>query len=158
MKKHRLGSLFAGIGGIDLGFSEAGVEPTWANEIDVACAKTFVANHKKTKLIVDDINNIHASDIPEIDFLCGGFPCQPFSVAGHRRGFDDDRGNLFFQIIRIIEELSEQGRQPEVVFLENVKNLFNHDNGKTYALMKENLLKNGYYVVEKILFIIINIS
>lgn len=151
MKKHKLGSLFAGIGGIDLGFRQAGVETVWANEIDEACAKTFSANHKKTKLVIDDINNIHASDIPDIDFLCGGFPCQPFSVAGHRKGFEDDRGGLFFQIIRLIEELDEQGRKPEVVFLENVKNMFNHNNGKTYAFMKQKLLENGYYVAEKIM-------
>lgn len=151
MANLKLVSLFAGIGGIDLGFQLAGVEPVWANEIDEFCAKTFIPNHPDTELLVDDINNVSADDIPNFDILGGGFPCQPFSVAGHRKGFDDDRGGLFFQIIRLIEELDKQGRKPRVVFLENVKNMFNHDEGKTYRHMKEKLRENGYYVVEKIM-------
>lgn len=151
MAKLKLVSLFAGIGGIDLGFQLAGVDPVWANEIDEFCAKTFIPNHPETELVVADINNVSADDIPDFDILGGGFPCQPFSVAGHRKGFDDDRGGLFFQIIRLIEELDKQGRKPKVVFLENVKNMFNHDEGKTYRHMKEKLKENGYHVVEKIM-------
>lgn len=151
MAKLKLASLFAGIGGIDLGFELAGVESVWANEIDEFCAKTFIPNHKKTKLLVGDINKVSADEIPDIDILGGGFPCQPFSVAGKRKGFDDDRGGLFFQIIRLIEELDKQGRKPKVIFLENVKNMYNHDNGQTYSHMKEKLKENGYHVVEKIM-------
>lgn len=151
MAKLKLASLFAGIGGIDLGFELAGVEPIWANEIDEYCAKTFIPNHPKTKLLVEDVNKVTANDIPNCDILGGGFPCQPFSVAGKRKGFDDDRGGLFFQIIRLIEELDKQGRKPKVIFLENVKNMYNHDDGKTYLHMKSKLKDNGYHVVEKIM-------
>src|SRR5690554_3409211 len=122
MKKYKLASLFAGIGGIDLGFKCAGANPVWANEIDKYCAITFNANHKETKLMVEDIRNVKGKDIPKIDILTAGFPCQPFSVAGYRKGFEDERGNLFFQIMRIISELSEITNKPRIMFLENVKN------------------------------------
>lgn len=151
MSTYKLGSLFAGIGGIDLGFERAGVSTIWANEIDQYCAKTYIANHKSTKLIVDDINNLHTKDLEDIDILTGGFPCQPFSIAGYRKGFEDDRGNLFFQIIRLLKEFKEDNRLPKVVFLENVKNLYSHNNGKTFKLVKEELSKLGYNVIEKIL-------
>lgn len=151
MAKLKLGSLFAGIGGIDLGFQLAGVNPLWANEIDEFCAKTFISNHPKTKLLVEDVNRVKAKQIPFIDILVGGFPCQPFSVAGHRKGFEDDRGGLFFQIIRLIEELEQDKRKPKVIFLENVKNMYTHDNGRTYSKMKSELEQKGYHIVEKIL-------
>lgn len=151
MKEKRVVSLFAGIGGIDLGFEQAGAKSVWANEIDTYCAKTFEANHTYTKLMVEDITNVTSSNLPDFEILVGGFPCQPFSVAGKRKGFDDDRGNLFFQIIRLIEELDKEGRKPEVIFLENVKNLYTHDNGNTYKHIKVALQDNGYYVVEKIM-------
>lgn len=144
-------SLFAGIGGIDLGFKKAGINSVWANEIDPYCACTFKENNKDTKLIVEDICKISAKDIPTVDILAGGFPCQPFSVAGHRKGFDDDRGSLFFQITRLLDELKQEDRLPKVVFLENVKNLFNHNNGKTYQHIKKELKRIGYDVVEKIM-------
>ena len=151
MSELRVASLFAGIGGIDLGFQNAGAKPIWANEIDSFCAKTFTSNHKNTTLVVDDINNVKAVDMPEFEILVGGFPCQPFSVAGKRKGFEDDRGGLFFQIIRLIEELDSLGRKPKVIFLENVKNMYSHDDGKTYKHMKNALKENGYHVVEKIM-------
>ena len=96
MKRFKMASLFAGIGGIDLGFKNAGFQPIWANEIDKYCAETFQANHKDIKLVVDDIANIKGKDIPKVDVLSAGFPCQPFSIAGYRKGFEDDRGNMFF--------------------------------------------------------------
>lgn len=151
MKKYKLGSLFAGVGGIDLGFQQAGFIPTWANEIDEYCKKTFTPNHKNVKLVVEDINKIKGSDIPDIHILSGGFPCQPFSIAGYRKGLKDERGNLFFQILRLIEELTEENRAPRVVFLENVKNLFTHDNKRTYSFMKEELTKLGYHVTADVL-------
>ena len=92
-----------------------------------------------------------AKQVPFIDILAGGFPCQPFSVAGHRKGFEDDRGGLFFQIIRLIEELEQDKRKPKVIFLENVKNMYTHDNGKTYLKMKSELEQKGYHIVKKIL-------
>ena len=145
-QKPAIGSLFAGIGGIDLGFEQAGFDPVWANEIDVPASKTFTLNHTNTKLVVDDICNIKAIDIPDIFVLAGGFPCQAFSVAGYRKGFDDNRGNLFFQIIRLLSEMKEQNRLPQVVFLENVKNLYSHDGGKTFKIIKQELETLGYCV------------
>ncbi|MBD5100494.1 MAG: DNA (cytosine-5-)-methyltransferase [Clostridiales bacterium] len=151
MSNYTLGSLFAGIGGIDLGFKKVGVNALWANEIDFYCAETFRANHKDTNLIVGDICELSCKDLPTVDILAGGFPCQPFSIAGYRKGFEDDRGNLFFQIIRVLQEFKTEERLPKVVFLENVKNLYNHNNGETFKLVREELKQLGYYVTEKIL-------
>lgn len=151
MKKYKIASLFAGIGGIDYGFEYAGALPIWANEIDKYCSVTFRANHKNTKLIVDDICNIKGKDIPKVDILTGGFPCQPFSVAGYRKGFKDDRGNMFFQIMRLVEEMEDNNNKPRVLFLENVKNLKTHDKGNTFKVIKETLEAHGYYVTEKVL-------
>ena len=136
---YKLGSLFAGVGGIDLGFEQAGISSIWANEIDKFCEITFKANHKNTQLLVEDIYKVHADDVPDIDVLAGGFPCQPFSIAGYRKGLHDERGDLFFEITRLIEELDEQKRAPQAIFLENVKNLFTHDNNNTYMFMKKEL-------------------
>lgn len=151
MKKYKVASLFAGIGGIDLGFKRAGALPIWANEIDKYCAVTFRENHKEEELIVDDICNIKGKDIPKVDILTGGFPCQPFSIAGYQKGFEDDRGNMFFQIMRLVEEMEENNNKPRVLFLENVKNLKSHDNGHTFDVIKEVLEKHGYMVSEKVL-------
>jgi DNA (cytosine-5)-methyltransferase 1 len=149
--KYKLASLFAGIGGIDLGFQQAGFDPVWANEIDHACEVTFKLNHPEIELKVDDIHNISSSDIPSVDILGGGFPCQPFSVAGARKGFEDDRGGLFFQIVLLLKGMRTEKRMPKAVFFENVKNLYTHDQGKTYQSMENALKKLGYYVTEKIL-------
>lgn len=151
MKKYKLASLFAGIGGIDLGFKLAGANPIWANEIDKYCAITFTANYKKTKLVVDDICNIKGKDIPKVDILTGGFPCQPFSVAGYRKGFEDDRGNMFFQIMRLVEEMEEHNNKPRILFLENVKNLKTHDKKNTFRVIKEAMEDHGYIVDEKVM-------
>ena len=151
MGKYKMASLFAGIGGIDYGFEFAGIQPVWANEIDKYCAVTFTANHKNIKLIVDDICNIKGKDIPKVDILAGGFPCQPFSIAGYRKGFEDDRGNMFFQIMRLVDEMADSKNKPRVIFLENVKNLKTHDKGHTFDVIKERLEEHGYYVTEKVL-------
>lgn len=151
MGKYKMASLFAGIGGIDYGFEFAGIQPVWANEIDKYCAVTFTANHKNIKLIVDDICNIKGKDIPKVDILAGGFPCQPFSIAGYRKGFEDDRGNMFFQIMRLVDEMADNKNKPRVIFLENVKNLKTHDKGHTFDVIKEKLEEHGYYVTEKVL-------
>ena len=151
MGKYKMASLFAGIGGIDYGFEFVGIQPVWANEIDKYCAVTFTANHKNIKLIVDDICNIKGKDIPKVDILAGGFPCQPFSIAGYRKGFEDDRGNMFFQIMRLVDEMADSKNKPRVIFLENVKNLKTHDKGHTFDVIKERLEEHGYYVTEKVL-------
>jgi len=139
--------LFAGIGGIRLGFEKAGFTTVFANDFEKACKETYDLNFKTSKLIVEDIRNIGIEDLPEFDFLLGGFPCQSFSIAGYRKGFKDkDRGNLFFDIARILE-----ARQPAGFLLENVKNLKGHDDGKTFKIIKETLNNLGYYVKTKVL-------
>lgn len=149
--KYKLASLFAGIGGIDLGFEQTeGFETIWANEIDNDSAKTYKMNHTGN-LIIDDICNIKAKDIPKVHVLTGGFPCQSFSIAGYKKGFDDNRGSLFFQIIRLLNEMKEHGNLPQVVFLENVKNLYTHNNGKTYEKIEKELESIGYKVIKKVL-------
>lgn len=149
--KYKIASLFAGIGGIDLGFEKAGALPIWANEIDKYCAVTFTNNHKKTKLIVEDICNIKGKDIPRVDILTAGFPCQPFSIAGYRKGFEDDRGNMFFQIMRLVDEMEANNNKPRVILLENVKNLKTHDKGNTFKVIKDTLEKHDYNVIEDVL-------
>lgn len=143
-KKYKTIDLFAGIGGIRRGFESSGFETVFANDFDKDCAVTYNLNYKTTKLTVDDIHNIDAKKIPKYDVLLGGFPCQAFSIAGYRKGFEDERGrgNLFFEIARIIKET-----QPRAFLLENVKNLKSHDKGNTYKVIEETLTKKlGYYV------------
>lgn len=132
--------LFTGVGGIELGFEQAGFKTVWSNELDQKAAETFKLNFK-TPLIVDDIHNIKADDIPDCDVIVGGFPCQAFSVAGYRLGFEDERGEVFFQMARIIKD-----KKPRVVFIENVKNLLSHDKGNTFKVIRETLESYGYYL------------
>ncbi len=141
-------SLFAGIGGICQGFKNAGFNVIWANEIDKNACITYKENHKETLLVNDDINNINIDHIPDCDVLTAGFPCQAFSIAGHRKGFNDDRGNLFFNIVKI---LSEKTNKPKVIFLENVKNLISHDEGRTFKIIQEELINLGYKLHYKVL-------
>ncbi len=145
-KKIKVASLFAGIGGICYGFKQAGAEIIWANEIDKFACKTYRNNFGNDFLIEDDIKKIDANDIPDIDILNAGFPCQAFSIAGYRKGFNDDRGNLFFEIERILSV-----KKPKAILLENVKNLQTHDNSKTYKIIKSKLENLGYHVTEKVL-------
>ncbi|TKJ17160.1 DNA (cytosine-5-)-methyltransferase [Candidatus Woesearchaeota archaeon B3_Woes] len=139
--------LFAGIGGIRLGFENAGFNTVFSNDFEPACKETFDLNFDNSPLIIEDINKVDIDSIPDFDILLAGFPCQPFSIAGHRQGFKDSkgRGNLFFRIVEIIEQ-----KRPKVIFLENVKNLKTHDNGKTFKIIKETLKEAGYFVKSKI--------
>ena len=149
MKKSNYKSLdlFAGIGGIRLGFETAGFETVFGNDFDAYCKVTYDLNFKDIPLKVADIAQIKSSDLPNFDILLGGFPCQPFSIAGYRQGFlDTDRGNLFFQIIRILKD-----KKPQVVFLENVKNLKSHDEGRTFNIISQHLRDLGYFVKTQIL-------
>ena len=107
----RVASLFAGIGGIDLAFEQAGHEVVWANEKDKYAVKTYKRNFPNTIVDNRDIKNILTSEIPDMDILTAGFPCQSFSVMGYQRGFKDPRGNLFFEIARIADE-----KQPQIIF------------------------------------------
>ncbi|PIR41468.1 MAG: hypothetical protein COV31_01170 [Candidatus Yanofskybacteria bacterium CG10_big_fil_rev_8_21_14_0_10_46_23] len=140
--------LFAGIGGLRLGFESAGFDTVFANDFEPKCKYTYDLNFPTSKLIVEDVRKIGIDDLPEFDFLLGGFPCQAFSIAGYREGFGDkkDRGNLFFDIARIIE-----ARKPRGFLLENVKNLKSHDDGRTFKIIKETLVNLGYYVKAKVL-------
>lgn len=146
MDKVKVGSLFSGIGGIDLGFEQAGFEIAWANDLDAAACKTYRNNFPNTILIEDDVRNVDPRTLPDINVLIAGFPCQPFSVMGYRRGFNDPRGNLFFEIARFIDV-----KQPKVVFLENVQNLMEHDNGKTFLVIYNTLAQFGYSVKYKVI-------
>lgn len=132
-------SLFSGIGGIDLGFQQAGFEIIWANEFDRDAAKTYRHNFGDTYLSKQNIKNVKTEDIPDFDVLVAGFPCQSFSSAGKQKGFDDPRGNLFFEIVRIVRD-----KRPSVIFLENVANLLQHDDGKTFLTIYNALVPFGY--------------
>ena len=145
-KKYKLVSLFAGIGGIDLGFEFAGFECIWANDFDKFACKTYRAN-VGDQIVEGDIR-LTKNQIPAHDILVGGFPCQPFSTLGKLQGFEDEmnRGTLFFEIMDIITK-----HDTKVVVLENVKNLINHDNGKTFARIKQELDDAGYDVNAQIL-------
>lgn len=142
----RVCSLFSGIGGIDLGFQQAGFDIVWANEIDSAACKTYRYNFENALLVEGDIHKISAENIPEFDVLTAGFPCQPFSIAGLQKGFKDRDGNHFFEITRIID-----AKRPKVVFLENVPNLMGHDNGKTFLVIYNGLAQFGYSVYYRVL-------
>jgi DNA (cytosine-5)-methyltransferase 1 len=139
--------LFAGIGGFHIALHNLGAECVFASEWDQAARKTYEDNLTKVspKLFksgnfAGDITQVDKSSIPDFDILCGGFPCQPFSQAGHKLGFDDTRGTLFFEIAEIIRI-----KQPKAFFLENVRGLFKHDNGKTFEVIKRTLTEElGY--------------
>ena len=140
-----MAGLFAGVGGIELGFKQAGFTPVLANEIDKYAGVTYSLNHTHP-LILRDIHELETREIPRIDVLTGGFPCQAFSVAGYRKGFKDPRGNVFWEIVRILDE-----KKPSVVFLENVKNLTGHDDGKTFEIVLKALEELGYQVSYKVM-------
>lgn len=136
-----IGSLFAGIGGIDLGFEQAGFKIAWANEIDKDACKTYRVNFPNTVLLEKDVRKVDFSKLEKVDILAAGFPCQPFSVCGKKQGFSDERGNLFFEIMRAADML-----QPPIVFLENVANLTEHDNGRTFNVIHNELVSRGYII------------
>jgi len=135
--------LFAGIGGIRIGFENAGFESVFSNDFEPMCKQTYDLNFETSKLHIEDIRNIDPESLPDFDFLLGGFPCQAFSIAGHRQGFDDekDRGNLFFYIAEILKV-----KQPMGFLLENVKNLKTHDSGRTFQIIQKILDDLGYNV------------
>ena len=137
-KKYTVGSLYAGVGGICMGFNKSGFNMKWANEYDKNACITYRENFKHD-LIEGDIMGVDESKLSKVDILTAGFPCQPFSVAGYRKGFKDNRGNHFFKILDIVDET-----RPKVLFLENVKNLVGHDGGKTFKLIEKEIRDRGY--------------
>lgn len=143
--RYKMIDLFAGIGGTRLGFYQTNaVDVVFSSEWDKFAQKTYLANYGEMPF--GDITKIDAKDIPDHDILVGGFPCVAFSRAGKRRGFEDSRGTLFFDIARILKE-----KKPKCFLLENVKNLVGHDNGKTIQTILEVLDDLNYRVFYKVL-------
>lgn len=146
--------LFAGIGGIRKGFENAfgeKIETVFVSEWDENAQKTYRINYKDSFPIAGDITQISEEDVPEFDICLAGFPCQAFSLAGKRMGFEDDykglcRGTLFQDVVRICEL-----RKPKVIFCENVKGLIIHDKGRTFKIIKKAFEQIGYKVYDQIL-------
>lgn len=154
MSNYKSIDLFAGIGGIRLGFDRAfkkDIETVFVSEWDEFAQKTYKANFKDSFDIAGDITQVKEEDIPSFDICLAGFPCQAFSLAGKRMGFEDDykgkcRGTLFLDVARICEY-----HKPKVIFCENVKGLAIHDKGRTYKIIKQTFADLGYTVFEQIL-------
>jgi len=137
--------LFAGTGAFSTAFSNYGIECCFSNDFCNNSKKIFDMNHT-IELTQGDLNDIKNEDIPKHNILCGGFPCQPFSIAGKQQGFEDERSNVFWKIISIIKH-----HNPEVVILENVKNLKSHDKGNTFKVIYEKISELGYHIKHEIL-------
>ncbi len=146
MNKYKVGSLFAGVGGVCQAFKDSSCDVIWANEIDKNACITYRLNHKDTELLEGDIQRLSKDNLQNIDILTAGFPCQPFSQAGHGKGFNDDRGQLFFDVARLLKDL-----QPSAYFLENVKTLASHDKGNTFNTIKKELKDSGYSFIPFVL-------
>lgn len=138
--------LFSGIGGFHLAFHNCGARCVFAAEWNRHARKTYEHNFKAVSpdlfldgRFVEDITKVDPASIPDFEVLCAGFPCQPFSQAGYKKGFTDDRGNLFFHIAEILQE-----KKPAAFFLENVRHMFKHDGGRTFAVIKQTLEGLGY--------------
>ncbi|MCL2018782.1 MAG: DNA cytosine methyltransferase [Oscillospiraceae bacterium] len=129
--------LFCGIGGIRLAMESSGFKCVFSCDINSECQNTYYANFGE--LPKGDIKKISEKSMPDFDILCAGFPCQPFSISGKQKGFEDDRGSMFFEICRFIKE-----KNPKIVFLENVKHLIHHDKGQTLKTILAELLSLGY--------------
>lgn len=137
--------LFAGIGGIRLGFESVGGTCVFSSEWDAAACQTYKANFGEQP--AGDITKIRSEDIPDFDILLGGFPCQPFSIIGDKEGFNHEtQGTLFFEIERILKD-----KKPSAFMLENVRNLTAHDRGRTFKVIIEHLEAIGYHVYAKVL-------
>lgn len=148
MNPIRVADFFCGIGNIGRGFEEANknYKVVYANDMDKYCKKTYDANSKEVKMTLKNITEIDEKELPDFDIFCGGFPCQPFSVAGKQKGFEDERANVFYDILRILRY-----KKPRCIFLENVKNLVNHMNGETFKIITSRLEKLGYKLHYKVL-------
>lgn len=146
-QRYDIDAFFSGVGGIELGFEQTGEFRTvYANEFDKNARETYKLNHPDTKLDDKDIHDVDPDNIPNADVVMGGFPCQAFSIAGYRKGFEDERGDLFFELLKVIKN-----KKPRVVFIENVKNMVTHDRGNTFKVIREALVENGYLIKWKVL-------
>lgn len=146
-KQYKFIDLFAGIGGFHIAFENAGAECVFVSEWDKFARQTYEHNFKKrnpkifeTDNFTGDITKVDPENIPDFDILTGGFPCQPFSQAGFKKGFNETRGTLFFDIVNILDK-----KRPKAFFLENVRHLFKHDDGKTFKTIEKVLTEDlGY--------------
>jgi len=145
--KLKMIDLFSGTGAFSYSFEETGeVECVFANDMIETSKKIYNHNFKDHNFVLKDINEIDVKDIPSHDILTGGFPCQPFSIAGKQKGFKDERSNVFWKIMKIVDY-----HKPKFVILENVKNLTSHDNGNTFKIIKDELSKREYTIFFKVL-------
>ncbi|MCM1086658.1 MAG: DNA (cytosine-5-)-methyltransferase [Muribaculaceae bacterium] len=124
-------SFFSGLGGLDKGFVDTGYDIIWANDFDKFAVQTYKANFGG-HIVLGDIKEIPLDEIPDFDVLIAGFPCQPFSMMGRKKGFEDARGTLFFRIAEVVADKIEKEKRPKAIILENVRSLKVHNNGKTY--------------------------
>ena len=139
--------LFAGTGAFTYALeSNDKFKCVFTNDMMDCSQKMYELNYPNHTFTLKDLNTIDVSDIPPHDVLCGGFPCQPFSIAGEKKGFDDKRSNVFWKIVEILEK-----HKPEIIILENVKNLKSHDKGNTYKIIETKLQETGYYIKTSIL-------
>ena len=147
LNKYTVASFFGGVGGIDLGFEQTKkFETIYINEFDKNAQETISINFPQVKLDRRDIHYVGNTEVPKTDVVVGGFPCQAFSIAGYRKGFEDERGDLFFELLRIIKH-----HMPKAIFIENVKNMVTHDDGNTFKVIREALALNGYYIKWKVI-------
>ena len=139
--------LFAGTGAFTLALEKnKKFKCVFTNDMVEYSKKIYELNNSNHIFTLKDLNNINVLNIPPHNLLCGGFPCQPFSIAGEKKGFDDQRSNVFWKIIEILEK-----HNPEIIILENVKNLKSHDNGNTFKIIEKKLIEIGYYIKTSIL-------
>jgi len=136
--------LFAGIGGFRLGMESAGFKCVYSSDSNPHAAQMYEENFGENSF--GDVTQIDVDQLPDFDVMCAGFPCQPFSMAGQKLGFEDTRGTLFFDLCRILD-----AKKPKAFILENVKNLTLHDSGKTFKIIIASLEKLGYKVATKVL-------
>ena len=145
-RQYLVGSLFAGVGGICHAFKKASCNVIWANELDANACKTYRLNNSDTSLLECDIKDLSKNNLQKVDILTAGFPCQPFSQAGHGKGFNDERGKLFFEIPRLLKEL-----EPKAYLLENVRSLSSHNKGESFNIIKNEIITAGYSFIPFIL-------
>tara|TARA_Y100000780_G_scaffold232569_1_gene266685 strand:+ start:30896 stop:31843 length:948 start_codon:yes stop_codon:yes gene_type:complete len=146
MQKIKFIDLFAGTGGFTEALSSANFECVYTNDMIKESKEIYGLNHPNDYYELKDINTVDIKAIPKFDMICGGFPCQPFSIAGKRKGFNDERSNVFWTLLKIIKY-----HKPKIILFENVKNMKTHDKGNTYKIIKNNLEKLGYHIKEQIL-------
>ena len=142
----RVAGSFSGVGGIELGFQQAGFEVVWANENDKYANQTYIANFGSDHLDTRSVWDVNPTEIPDFDVFVGGFPCQAFSGAGKGLGFEDPRGVLFRAVAHILRL-----KQPPAFLLENVKGLLTHDGGRTFTIIQAALQAAGYHLKYQVL-------